>query len=409
MKTQIKLTILFVCCFSFVLGQIQKYDYKREITGITDTWHKIILPDDLFGKVRNDLNDIRIYGITEKDTLEAPYILKTLSGSTQWIDIPFRLINQSHNASVYYFTFKMSRDNIINQINLNFNNRNFDWLVDLQGSQNQHQWYTIIENYRILSLQNELIQYAFSTLKIPDSHYKYYRLSVISSEKPLLSSAKIYDLKVIEGEYREYPVKAKKIHTNDKYKQTIIDISLPMPVPVTFLKLSVSDKIDYYRPVNIQYLSDSVKTEKGWRYNYGSLASGTLSSLEDNEYKFNQRITNKLKIVIQNHDNQPLNIKTVTVKGFVHELVARFNKPAEYYLVYGNKRAYKPAYDIINFQKNIPGELNTLTLGKEEEIRHSELPIIGPLFKNKLWLWAIMLIIISVLGWFSIRMLKRTE
>ena len=112
MKTQIKLILILGLCSSFVFGKIGKYDYKREITGITDTWHKIVLPDDLFGKVQNDLNDIRIYGITEQDTLEAPYILKTLTGSTKWIDIPFQLINQSHKANGYFFTFKLSKDNI---------------------------------------------------------------------------------------------------------------------------------------------------------------------------------------------------------------------------------------------------------------------------------------------------------
>ena len=406
MKTQIKLILILGLCSSFVFGKIGKYDYKREITGITDTWHKIVLPDDLFGKVQNDLNDIRIYGITEQDTLEAPYILKTLTGSTKWIDIPFQLINQSHKANGYFFTFKLSKDNIINQINLNFNNSNFDWRVNLEGSQNQRDWYTIIADYRILSIHNEITNYAFSTLKIPDSHYKYYRLLVLSSEKPLFSSAKIYELKTIEGDYREYPVKTKKIYTSDRYKQTVIEISLPIPVPIAFLKLSVIDKIDYYRPLSIQYLSDSVKTEKGWKYNYITLASGTLSSLEDNEYKFNQQITDKLKIIIQNHDNQPLNIEAVTVKGYVHELVARLNKPAEYYLVYGNKKAYKPNYDIINFQQKIPQELSELTIGQEEPLKKSEFPLIGPLFQNQIWLWAIMIIIILVLGWFSVRMLK---
>ena len=406
MRTQIRLTIIFVFCFSILSGQIGKYNYQREIIGVSDIWHKILLPIEIFGELKNDLNDIRIYGINEQDTIEAPYILNILTGSTQWNDIPFKLINQSHNANGYYFTFKIPSNNIINQINLNFINGNFDWHVNLEGSQNQAEWYTIIEDYRILSIQNEMINYSFTTLKIPDSHYKYYRLSVPSNERPSLSSGKIYDLKIVEGEYRDYPVKAKKIHTSDKYKQTVIEISLPMPVPVSFLKLSVGDKIDYYRPMSIQYLLDSVKTEKGWKYNYSSLALGTLSSLEDNEYKFNERITNKLKVIIQNHDNQPLNIEALTVKGYVHELVARFNKPAEYYLVYGNKTAYKPNYDIINFQKNIPQELSKLTLAEEEEINKSGIPLIGPLFKNEAWLWAIMIIIILVLGWFSIRMLK---
>jgi hypothetical protein len=251
-----------------------------------------------------------------------------------------------------------------------------------------------------------MINYSFTTLKIPDSHYKYFRLSIPTNQPPSLVSAKIYDLKIIEGQYRKYIAKIKKVYNNDKQKQTVIEIALPMPVPVSYLKLSVTDKFDFYRPVNIHYLMDSVKTEKGWKYNYGNIASRTLSSLEDNIYTFNERITNKLKVVIQNHDNQPLNIETVTVKGFVHELIARFSQPAEYLLVYGNKRAHRPNYDIINFQLSIPQKLSELSIGDEELIQKTELPIIGPLFQNPIWLWGIMIIIILVLGWFAMRMLK---
>ena len=406
MKTQIKLILIFLFCFSIVSGQIENYDYQREITGISDTWHKIVLPDEMFGKLKNDLNDIRIYGITEQDTFEAPYLLKMRTGSIQWKDIPFKLINQSYNADGYFFTLRIPSDNIINQIDLNFSNSNYDWRVNLEGSQNQRDWYTIIENHRILSIYNEITNYTFSTLKIPNSHYTYYRLLIKSSEKPTLSSAKIYECKIVEGAYRQYPTNTKKIHNSDKYKRTVIEITLPMPVPVSFIKIRVSDKIDYYRPLSIQYLVDSIKTEKGWKYNYSSPSTETLSSLEENEYKLNQQITNKLKIVIQNHDNLPLKVESVTVRGHIHELVARFNKAAQYYLVYGNKKAYKPNYDIINFQENIPKELNELVVGDEEKIGKAEMPLIGPLFQNQAWLWGIMIIIILVLGWFSIRMLK---
>ena len=99
-------------------------------------------------------------------------------------------------------------------------------------------------------------------------------------------------------------------------------------------------------------------------------------------------------------------IRNVKVKGNVYEMIARFNVPADYYLVYGNKRSYKPNYDIVNFKANIPKDLKELSLGDEKEIGKAEIPLIGPLFQNKVWLWIIMTVIILVLGWFSIRMLK---
>ena len=406
MKTRIKIILIVIFCFSIVSGQIGKYNYQREIAGISDTWHKIVLPDEIFGRVTNGLNDIRIYGITEQDTIEAPYLLKILTGSAKWNDISFMLINQSHNAAGYYFTFKISSDNVINQINLNFNNNNFDWRINLEGSQNMHYWFTVLKDYRILSIKNEITNYTFSTLKIPDSHYNYYRLLVKSVEQPELTSAQIYERKIIEGVYRDYSIKAKKIQTSDRYKQTEILLTSPMPVPITFVKLSVSDQIDYYRPIIIQYLIDSVETEKGWIFNYSTIFNGTLSSLEDNEFRLSHRIANKLKLVIRNHDNQPLSIESITVKGNVYEMIVRCNTQAQYYLVYGNKRAHKPDYDIVNFKDNIPKELTELSLGDEHKISKAELLLVGPLFQNQAWLWVIMVIIILVLGWFSIRMLK---
>jgi hypothetical protein len=31
---------------------------------------------------------------------------------------------------------------------------------------------------------------------------------------------------------------------------------------------------------------------------------------------------------------------------------------------------------------------------------------VKPLFENKLWLWTIMILIIGILGWFSLKMMK---
>lgn len=78
MKLSVKLLssfLLLACSLSY--GQIGDYGYKRELTGITEKWHKMILPDTVFGKLLPNLNDIRIFGITAaNDTVEAPYLLR---------------------------------------------------------------------------------------------------------------------------------------------------------------------------------------------------------------------------------------------------------------------------------------------------------------------------------------------
>ncbi|MEJ2052982.1 MAG: DUF3999 family protein [Calditrichaceae bacterium] len=411
MKLQLNIVLILCLTLSIIKADIGAYKYRREIKGISNTWHKIILPEEIYGKIREDMNDLRIYGISETDTFEAPYLIEARKETVTQQAINFRLINESRTVDGYFYTFKLPTKNIINRVELDFNNRNFDWRIDLQGSNNQNDWFTILQNYRILSIENELTRYKFNTLKIPDSDFQYYRLLIKSgnNKKPELNSAKIYQLTIQPGVYRNYAVRSINIEQKEKSRQTVIDISLPMQVPVSYLKVSVAGSFDYYRPVTIQYLIDSVQTEKGWIYNYRTMDSEILSSLEENIYKFNRRITGKLRIVINNFDNQPLDIDSVSVKGNVYELIARFNRPANYYLVYGNKQSYKPNYDIAKFKENIPGKLTSVSLGAEININRNKSDYSGPLFKNKLWLWLILIVIILILGWFSLKMLKTKE
>jgi hypothetical protein len=408
-KSTIKLiSILLLFNFSFIYGQIEQYKFRRELNGISEQWHKIILPEEVFGKTSTDLTDIRIFGITaNNDTLETPYFLRIATDRVSTKEISFKTLNPSHNDKGYYFTFEIPTIEAINQIKLDFNQNNFDWQINLEGSQNQTDWFTVIENYRIVSIRNEIADFQFTTLTFPRSTYRFFRLRINSKEKPDLNSATITQHEITEGTFRNYSIR--KFHTreNKETKQTEIDIELQLPVQVSQLKISVNNTYDYYRPVTIKYLTDSIKTEQGWKYNYSTLANGTLNSMEENEFKFNSTTVQRLKIVIHNQDNQPLSIGRIQVKGYVHELVARFTEHATYFLTYGNNKAAKPNYDIDHFIDQVPITLKALELGNEFENEKAKEPLTEPIFKNMNWLWVIMGILILVLGWFSIKMMRK--
>ncbi|MEN8126000.1 MAG: DUF3999 domain-containing protein [Bacteroidota bacterium] len=395
---------------SYTNAQFDQYNYKRELNGVSNQWHKLTLADEIFGKVSPNLSDIRIFGITTKnDTIEAPYLLHVINEKTISNNIDFKIINTSHNRKGYYFTFEIPSDESINQIELDFKQKNYDWKLNLEGSQNQKEWFTVIEDYRILSINNELTDYQFSKLSFSNSKYRFFRLLIGSKEKPNLNHAKISQYEVSNGAFRIYSDKKVKISEDKQAKQTEIDIDLQLPVFVSHIKIGVKDNFDFYRPITIKYLSDSIKTEQGWKYNYDKLTSGTLSSIEGNEFKFNNIIAQKLKILIHNKDDQPLIIDEIDVKGNIHELFTRFTEPATYFLAYGNRNAGSPKYDINKFTDKIPKNLNELKLGDEQIIKKGTSSVTIPLFKNKAWLWFIMTFIILLLGWFSLKMIKKNN
>jgi len=403
-KVLILLGLFFV---NTLLGQIEEYNYKSQLNGIQDQWHYLTLPDELFQDVSPVFDDIRIFGIQpNQDTIEAPYLLSRLKEKVSNQEVDFKIINRSKNADGYFFTFEINEATPINQIILNFAKSNFDWLATLEGSQDQKEWFTVEEEYRLIAIKNEYTNYKFSNITFADSKYRYFRVKINSDEKPILNSYRVNLRKVVEGKYKTYPIESLKNEENKLDKSTVIDISLKQSVPVSSLQILVEDDFDYYRTVTVEYISDSIKTEKGWRYTYRSLALGTLTSIEPMHLKFGSEIIKKLRINILNQDNQPLNIKKVIVKGFEHQLIARFTEKADYYLAFGKKNAKRPNYDISRFSDKIPNDIKPLTMGTILAIDKEAVVIEEPLFKNKMWLYGIMVLIIGLLGWFSLKMLK---
>ena len=407
MKHKISLAFVLLACSTVAFGQMEQYSYQRKLEGITTSWHKLVLPDSVFGKVSPSLADIRIFGITEDgDTTEAPYLLEIATGRHQQQEAVFTLLNQSQNDRGYFYTFQLPPGNPVNQIKLAFGQPNFDWRLKLEGSSNQEEWFTIVDNYRILSIKNGLTDYAFTTVSFPLSNYRYLRLLINSSEKPALQSARLTAQEAVEGAYRNYALRGMQAETEKQSKQTVIDARLKFPAPLSYLKIFVRDTFDYYRPITINYVRDSINTQTGWKYRYAPLASGTLSSFEENEFSFSSTILDRLQVIINNQDNQPLQIDSISIKGYVHELVARFSQPAAYYLVYGNPGAGKPEYDIEKFSEQIPKYLTALQIGPEISIRQEEAPVPTPFFQHKGWLWLVMALIILSLGWFSLKMMR---
>ena len=405
-RTRFNLIALLLCS-TITLAQIGDYNAKREILGVSEQWHSLELPTSVFENGKDNLADIRIYGITATDTLEIPYLMRIAKEERTQKEIAFKLINVSNRQDAHYFTFEVPTQEILNDVELDFKNENFDWRLTLEGSQDQLQWFTILEDDRILSIKNSQTDYRYTHLNFPNAKYRYYRVSFRSETLPELKTAKIFLEEKKPAHYTMANIaKLENLRLKDK-KQTVLEIALKGRVPISFFSLDIKNTVDYYRTFRLQYVKDSVSTEKGWKYNYRTLYQGTLNSIEKNEFNFNTVLAKKLKLIIEDDDNQPLEIKEVKVKGYVHNLIARFSEKGDYFLVYGNPNAHVPMYDIAHTTNAIPDSLTKVELGKEIQIPKKPKDLETHLFENKMWLWGIMGIIIMVLGGFTLKMMSK--
>ena len=397
--------LLFLLFFeNNTIAQYSNYNYTATIEGVKNQWHQLILPNELYAHIKPDYADIRIIGITKNnDTIEAPYLLTKSEDKTTINKVDFNQINSVKNKLGSYFTFEIPSQKTINQVFLNFKSKNYNRKVWLEGSNNQHEWFTILANYRIVSIQNEYTDYEFNKLQFVSANYTYYRLFVPLEQNVELLSASLIEKITEKGKSVAFDFE-QTILTNKDEKTTQIDINLAQISPVSSVILNFSDTIDYYRNIEISYVYDSIKTEKGWIYQYKTLSKNVVNSIEKNEFVFESTLTKKIRIVLKNNDNTPLSIQSVSVSGYIHLLTARFSEPAKYSLVFGNSSAQHPSYDLNYFKENIPETVSLLTLGETTVVKKDNKPT-AAIFENNAFLWGIMGIIILILGWFSLKML----
>jgi hypothetical protein len=397
---------LFCLLFSS-WAQMDHYNFIRSISEPTAQWHKIQLPLSVYQHVNNNFTDLRVYGITSaQDTLEVPFIVHLTKEETTRESQPLLLLNSSHTNEAYYYTFEVEGKKTINEIDLLFGLQNFDWRLELEGSEDQLEWFTVLENYRILSIRNDNTSFDFTKLSFPNSNFRYYRLKVRTESDPSFSGANISLISSKEGRYEKYDLVSFAKNENEEMKRSELDVALEYPSVISAVEVTVEDTVDYYRNVLFKVCTDSVETKSGMRYNYRTVGSGTLNSLSGNTFSISNVEAKNLHIEVQNQDNAPLRISSVEISGEKRELHIRFTEPANYFLAYGNAAARAPQYDIFNFRDKIPAELQSLELGAEQLIPKIPVEVVSPLFENKWWLWGIMGAIVLLLGWFSVGMLK---
>jgi Protein of unknown function (DUF3999) len=399
--------LILILLFFHHKTEAQKgFEYRRPLTGINAMWHTLTLPDSVYERLYTE-EDFRIIGFTKKgDTVEVPYIFKGKNGSnTEGVSsrsIAFKILNQSHNQDGFYYTFESPTAESLNTIQLNFNNKNFDWRIRLEGSFNQNEWFTLLDNYRIVGISNSETDYQFTKLNFKEATYRFWRVRINSTSQPELASAELYKFIKTEINYIKTNTQGIDIQQLKEEKETVGFIELKQIVPFSFIKINVKDTLDYVRRVSIEYRNEEKTSRPIWH----TITTASLSSLSDNIFEFNAIKAKHLKITVRNGDNKPLGLGEIEIQTIPTELIARFTEPANYFFFYGNKKASPPQYDIENFRKNIPKDLFPILLGLEETNDNTVLKPSEPFFKNKLWLWGIMLIIMLALGWQTMKMMK---
>lgn len=406
MKSDSRPYILSLILLLSSISAFSQFHYKRELKGVKSNFHELILPPEMVGKCKDGLVDLRIMRNDLKDSIEVPYILQNEPSGPIVKEIPHEIIDRSGKDGLNYATISLGHKSVLSTIELIFEAKPFDSSLKLEGSYDNKTWYTLLEKERIGGINIDGKFYRYSTLKFASSQYGYYRVSYPTGTPQLLNAS--ITLSSTRG-YKPENIGIASIQNegNKEADQTISTLSLAGMMPVERIKLSVDAGLDYRRPVSIYAATDSAAVNGKYNYEYELVSSGLLTSWSDNIFSFERVITNRIRVVIDNGDDQPLNMKTPELTCSQTSILIRFGDPKQEYAVYyGAPEIDQPNYELSYLRDRIPGELISLTMENEEDLR-KPIKSRSPLDLSTTWLWGVLGLIMVAMAGFVVNMWKK--
>ncbi len=381
-----------------------QFRYQRTTEVPHEGWYSASLPNNLLTKLNPDFSDIRIYQIHFSDTLEVPYLFTVSEDVRQIIPVAITPFNISAKENSLYFTIKPDSDKLINSATLEFTQQNYNALITVEGSQDQTEWLTIAQNLRVIFIQDGTLRYQSNKIQFPSSNYKFLRFTVSNEKLLKLKAVRFEQHLFTSGKSSVFDALLKEVVS--KEKQSIIEATFREPIFLSKYAIVADTGQRFYRNYKLEKLIDSVSTEKGWKRNYKTLHSGILTSFKQDTIQVTPTVVSGLRITIFNADNPPIRLKSL--KGWSPEvrMISSLNK-GTHLIRYGDSSLRSAEYDLGHFTKEIPFDIPELMLGAETSIAHLKPETQPAWLEDRLWLWGILIVIILMLGFFTMRMLNK--
>ena len=408
---QFKIAFAFLALSLGVNAQLKSYDYFRQVKPVSENGYYQI-------KIGSNILDregyYRVYELSEKDTIEVPYVTEQYDWSFHDRNFykDLKMIDKSYESGKYsYVTLVLDTNIIYNSVYLGFGDLEFFKDVTLEGSQDNKNWKTITEKEKLFRyypyddrgyFRNRIdfdpISFKYLRVKIDDSEST--RIDLFSAAIPLIREEITEEGELIES---------KQIRTEDKKnKQTIVECIFARAYALTDLQVVIENENRYHREVSVEVFNPVNGKEK-WIL----LGNGILSSGSSNKIYFNNIVrddfqfkSQKMRILIQNNDDQPL--QKISLKPFTHteKISLKLEKDKKYVVAYGKPNDAAPVYDLEHFKNGIRLS-GSVELSSEVKIPHEVKPVQQPLINNKMWIWVALIGCVLIIGIFVIKLMKK--
>lgn len=398
--TSKKNNILLTAFMLLSLYGAGQHRYSASLDPVKETgFYSIAITPELSSYLKSDLSDLRI---VDKKKQAVPF----------FIDIPpQRLIE--HVLFKHDIVLKQNRDSkttlIIGNENktevssfiLELKNAAAKRTASLSGSDDNVHWYVILDSLKVQSLdENDRTLYS-QRINIPPSEYRFFRLIINNEGKDPLNILHIRSAMSVQPENNPAAIffnPPPAVSQKDSGAYSLIKIMYARPHQFNFLQLRISRPFFYNRPAR---LFTGLKGTFPSIWNSSGHHSITISSDDFSIHPFPLLKTDTLCLLIENGDNLPLHISSITTGLFKRNIITHLEKDKQYTLLLDNPLATAPAYDLEHFKDRI-SSIKELPYKKVTALPQPQNVTLDKRQISRWWIWPVVtfiILLLSLLTW----------
>lgn len=385
----------------------QGYQYQTELENNTkEGFYKITLTPEILGKLKPNYADLRL---KDKAGQAVPYYLEKESFSiNKRVFKEYKIkekIKWKNGATVLFV--ENTAQNAINNIQLQIKNFDVRKRLELAGSNDYNEWFTIKENYVFRSANGGNLTSEVKSLNFPYCDYKYYRIIIYDVFSLPINVMKVgyYDTYQELGKFTELVSPEAELLDTAGVKETYIKIAFNDKPYFDRLVFEVEKPAYFYRNAR---LALKELDYKGRNY-YRTLERFVLNSNSDLTHYTNAFGHKEFYVIIENEDNPPLQIKGIKAFQLNHYLITYLESENKYKMVFGNKNVFSsPNYDIAHFKSKVGANVafvKTKEITKLKQVEEQIEEEVG----NQYWIWIAVAIVALLLGFVSYKMIMEMD
>ncbi|WP_185964842.1 DUF3999 family protein [Flavobacterium franklandianum] len=318
--------------------------------------HKIVLTAEMRSFSQEELSDFRI---VEANGMEVPYYIlpgnnETNSSSFSECKILSKTTIPKSKTILIFENPKAQIDKIV----LSITNSDVTKSYSISGSNDQKEWFGLVNNSFLNDLENKESTSVFKTIPLPLTSYRYLKIEWNDKKTLPINVLKIgfFTNKISKPKLEEIKAKKIKILQIPAQKKTRIYINFNRPQILNQISFTITSPNLFQRNAQMYVHKKKQMNQKLTPFPEKIFVL-ELSSNTNNIFTIPQLFEKEYFIEIENQDNPPLTLSKIQFFQNQIAVIADLKTNEKYTITTGNPKLNSPEYDLVKFKNNSNSDL----------------------------------------------------